>query len=303
MDVKRFPYLVVIIGITAASFAAIFIKIADDAPALVIAAYRLIIATLIMTPFSLKPGIKALRHYSARDIRLNIYSGIALALHFAAWIGSLKYTTVARSVILVATNPFFVSILGRIFLKERMKFTTIMGIIISIAGITLMRVWDTGIESGNIVGDLLALAGAFFAAVYFLFGRHLRQTVSTTAYAYITYTISAVVLIVFVVIAGHSWTGYLPLSYLMFVLLAVVPQIIGHTAFNFALKYLPAVSVAIVILGEPVGASLLAWGILGEAVGPATVIGGGIVLLGVFVAIYSQEKARQSGINAKQFEM
>ena len=123
-----------------------------------------------------------------------------------------------------------------------------------------------------------------------MFGRHLRQSVSLGAYSYLTYAIAALVLLGITLATGHSWGGYAPVTYLMFVLLAVIPQCIGHTSFNYALKYLPTVSVAIVILAEPVGAALLAWLILDEAVSIATFIGGVVILGGVFLTVYGSEK-------------
>jgi drug/metabolite transporter (DMT)-like permease len=301
------PYVIMTIGIIAVSFAAIFIRIADDAPAIVIAAYRLILATVVMTPFSLRRAVAERVHYSRRTILLNILSGAALALHFVCWIASLKYTSVARSVLLVATNPFFVAIMGRIVLKEKIKTAAMVGMVLALAGIFLMSalnggVTEGGITDGRFTGDILALAGAFFAAVYMLFGRHIRQTVSTTAYAYMTYGVAAAVLVVVMILTGASWTGYASQTYLMFLLLALVPQIIGHTSFNYALKFLPAVSVSIVILGEPVGAAFLAWIFLGEGVSLGTFIGGAIILSGVFLTVYSQNPNQKHDKNTIQNE-
>lgn len=297
---KPLPYLIMTVGIIAVSFAAVFIRIADDAPAIVIAAYRLILATVVMTPFSIRRAVAERTHYSRRTILLNVTSGVALALHFACWIASLKYTSVARSVLLVATNPFFVAIIGRIVLKEKIKTAAAIGMVLALAGIFLMSALDGGITEGRFTGDILALAGAFFAAVYMLFGRHIRQTVSTTAYAYVTYGIASAVLVLVMILTGQSWSGYAPQTYFMFLLLAIVPQIIGHTSFNYALKFLPAVSVAIVILGEPVGAAFLAWIFLGEGVSIGTFIGGAVILAGVFLTVYSQSTADNSAQNTIQ---
>ncbi len=284
-------YLIITIGIIAASFAAIFIKIADDAPALVIAAYRLVLASIIMTPYAYKRVRKQFHQYTSTSIKWNIFSGVCLALHFATWIASLKYTTVARSVILVATNPLWVSLLSWIFLKEKVKPLVLGGILLSIAGTIIMSTGVHALESASLTGDLLALAGAFFAAIYFITGRNLRQTLSATVYSYITYSIAAVILAAGVLIAGFPLTGYSATTYSMFLLLAIVPQIIGHTSFNYALKFVPAVIVAIAILGEPIISSLLAWFMLGETVSVRTIYGGILVLFGVFLAVYRQEKS------------
>ncbi|MCF7804935.1 MAG: DMT family transporter [Candidatus Marinimicrobia bacterium] len=283
-------YLIIGIGIIAASFAAIFIKIADDAPALIIAAYRLALATLIMTPYAASRLKKQAGRFTRSSLKWNILSGVFLALHFATWIASLKFTSVARSVILVSTNPLFVSVLGWVFLKEKVKPLVVIGIIVSFAGIVIMSLGElTGVQA-SFTGDALALSGAFFAAIYLLTGRNVRQTISATTYSYIAYGIAAIVLVGMSLTAGLPWTGYSLTTWSMFLLLAIVPQIIGHTSFNYALRYVPAVIVALAILGEPIMSSTLAWFILGEQVHVNTFYGGVLVLIGVFLAVYRQEQ-------------
>jgi len=283
-------YLLILVGIIAASFAAIFIKIASDAPALIIAAYRLVIATAIMSPYAVRRIRHQRRRYSRTLLLWNILSGIALALHFATWIASLKYTSVARSVILVAMNPLFVAILGWLFLKEKLTVPVISGIVISIAGTVVMSLQGSMPEQVGFTGDALALSGAFFAAIYFLIGRHIRQSVSTAVYSYATYGIAAIVLVLIALFAGLSWTGYEPTTYLMFLLLALIPQIIGHTSLNYALRDVATVIVAIAILGEPIAASVLARILLNEPILIQTVYGGILILIGVFITVYFQEK-------------
>lgn len=283
-------YLIILLGIVAASFAAIFIRIADEAPALIIAAYRLGIASLIMTPYAAQRVHRQWQNYSQSTLRWNLLSGVFLAFHFATWIASLKYTSVASSVVLVTTNPLWVSILGWLFLKEKPRIMVWLGILLSLIG-TLIMAWGGLMQSeSNFLGNMLALAGAFFASLYFLTGRHLRQSISATVYSYITYSTAAVILVLIALVTGLPWTGYSPTTYTMFLLLAIVPQIIGHTSFNYALRYVPAVIVAVAILGEPIGASTLAWLLLGEPVTLPTIIGGVCILLGVFLAVYTREK-------------
>lgn len=283
-------YLVIIVGILAVSFAAIFIRIADEAPALIIAAYRLSIATVLMSPYAIRRVRRQWHNYTKSTFRWNILSGVFLAFHFATWIASLKYTSVASSVVLVTTNPLWVSILGWLFLKEKPRKLVLVGILLSLTGTVIMS-WGGLVQSkSHFLGDMLALAGAFFASLYFLTGRQLRQTISATVYSYVTYGIAAILLVIMALIGGFQWTGYSLTTYSMFLLLAVVPQIIGHTSFNYALRYVPAVIVAIAILGEPIGSSTLAWLLLGEPITIATVIGGIFILIGVFLAVYTREK-------------
>jgi len=283
-------YLVIIVGILAVSFAAIFIRIADEAPALIIAAYRLGIATVIMSPYAIRRVKRQWSNYTPSTFRWNLLSGVFLAFHFATWIASLKYTSVASSVVLVTTNPLWVSILGWIFLKEKPRSLVLVGIFLSLFGTVIMSWGNFAQSETHFLGDMLALAGAFFASLYFLTGRQLRQTISATVYSYVTYSIAAVLLVIMALIGGFQWTGYSLTTYSMFLLLAVVPQIIGHTSFNYALRYVPAVIVAIAILGEPIGSSTLAWILLDEPITKSTVLGGIFILLGVFLAVYTRER-------------
>lgn len=284
-------YIIIGIGIIATSFAAIFIRIADEAPALIIAAYRLLLASLIMSPYAVTKIRKQAHRFTKSTLKWNILSGLFLAIHFATWIASLKYTSVARSVILVSTNPLFVSVLGWIFLKEKLKPLVGLGIVFSITGTIIMSLGELEGARASFTGDILALTGAFFAAIYFLTGRNLRQTISTTVYSYVAYGVAAVILVGVALAAGLPWTGYSLTTYSMFLLLAIVPQIIGHTSFNYALRFVPAVIVAIAILGEPIGASTLAWILLEEPIHINTIYGGMLVLIGVFLAVYNQEKS------------
>jgi len=285
-------YIVIGIGLIAVSFAAIFIRLAGEAPSMIIASYRIVLAVLIMSPYAYRKTRQQWSNYTPNTLKWNIISGVALAFHFATWIASLKYTSVASSVVLVTTNPLFVALFGWLFLDEKPRKLVLLGIAVSIAGTVVMTVGNYSPGESRLLGDMLALAGALFASIYLLTGRSLRQTISATSYSYIAYGTAAVVLVLITLIAGFPWTGYSTTTYSMFVLLAVVPQIIGHTSFNYALKYMPAAIVAIVILGEPIGASFLAWVLLGEPVHQSTFFGGGLILLGVFLAVYTQEQKR-----------
>ncbi len=283
-------YVVISIGVIAVSFAAIFIKLAGEAPALIIAAYRLVLATVLMSPFVLRRVKRRARDYTKQTLFWNILSGVFLALHFATWIASLQYTSVARSVLLVTTSPVFVALLGWLFLKEKLKGPVVAGIVLCVVGTGVMAGGKNLMAGAGIRGDMLALAGAFFAALYLLIGRYLRQTITTTTYSYITYGIAAVVLAGTTLLLGLPWDGYSSTTYLMFLLLAIIPQIIGHTSFNYALRYVPAFIVAIVVLGEPILASSLAAWLLNEPLLHRTITGGVIILTGVFLTVYVQEK-------------
>ena len=270
------------IGVLAVSTASIFIKLCD-APALIIATYRMAFASLVLLPYALYK--RTGRTWGRKEIGWLILSGFFLSLHFAFWIASLKYTSVASSVVLVSTHPIFVGIGSRLFLKERMGFYLIFGIILSVLGSALISYGDMSLSEKALMGDGLALLGAIAASGYFLVGRKMRKSQDLFSYILPVYSTAALALIVFSLAFHESFFGYTRSTYLYLLLLALVPQLIGHTTFNWALKYLPASMVAITILGEPVGSVILAYFILGEGLTSWKVVGGVLILAGILIAL------------------
>ncbi len=303
MSEKRFfPVLVLTIGILAVSTASIFIRYAQrDAPSLVIAAYRLSIAGVILAFPMLFRHRETLRALSRRELGLALASGAFLAVHFATWISSLAYTTVASSVVLVTTTPLWVGLLSPLVLGESLTMPIIAGMVATLVGGTLIGVgdacaglvchWGAAFAGGALWGDFLALAGAWAAAGYFLIGRRLRAKTPLLVYIGLTYGMAAVVLDVLVAFSGQPVVGYRPQTYLWFLLLALVPQLIGHTSFNWALRYLSAAFVAITLLGEPVGSTALAYVFLQEVPSSLTLIGAILILGGIAVASLNEKKA------------
>ena len=274
--------LLIPIGILAVSTASIFIKLCD-APALIIATYRMVFASLILLPYALYK--RTGKPWGRKETGWLLLSGFFLSLHFAFWIASLKYTSVASSVVLVTTHPIFVGIGARLFLKERMGFYLIFGIILSVLGTALISYGDMSLSEKALMGDGLALLGALTASGYFLVGRKMRKSQDLFSYILPVYSTAALALIVFSLAFQESFFGYSPSTYFYLILLALVPQLIGHTTFNWALKYLPASMVAITILGEPVGSTILAYLILGEGLTPFKMIGGILILAGILIAL------------------
>jgi drug/metabolite transporter (DMT)-like permease len=270
------------IGVLAVSTASIFIKLCD-APALIIATYRMVFASLILLPYALHK--KAGRSWGRKEIGWLILSGLFLSLHFAFWIASLKYTSVASSVVLVSTHPIFVGIGSRLFLRERMGFYLILGIILSVLGGAFISYGDTSLSEKALMGDGLALLGAIAASGYFLVGRKMRKSQDLFSYILPVYSTAALALIVFSLAFQEAFWGYSPSTYVYLLLLALIPQLIGHTTFNWALKYLPASMVAITVLGEPVGSTVLAYFILGEGLTSWKVLGGMLILAGILIAL------------------
>ncbi len=275
--------LLLLVGISAASTASIFIKLCD-APALIISAYRMVFASLVLVPFAWRR--KVWKDWRSSEIGWLVLSGVFLSLHFAFWISSLKYTSVASSVVLVSTHPIFVGIGSWILLKERPGVKLILGICLSILGSVLISFGDRSVSEGALIGDGLALLGAMTVSGYFLVGRKLRKGQNLLAYIFPVYSTAGAVLVLLALLFQDPFFGYRSSNYLLFFLLALIPQLIGHTTFNWALKYIPASLVAITILGEPVGSTILAFLILGEGLTLWKTLGGISIFLGILVALW-----------------
>ena len=279
--------LLLVIGVVAVSFAAIFIRIAD-APALSTAFYRNAMAAALFLPLAVARRAEV-RSLSSRQFAIAFLSGALLALHFATWIASLSFTTVAASVVLVTTSPIFVAAASRALFGERVGSTTLIGILIGLVGAGIVSGGDFGISTRAAAGDLLALAGAITAAGYLLAGRRLRGEMSLFAYVGVVYTTCAVLLLPAAAF-GARLTGFSGETWAMFLLLAVIPQALGHTVFNYLLKEMDATFVAISIMGEPVGSTLLALAFFGEVPPWTAVFGGVLILVGIYVAVTRQPK-------------
>jgi len=296
------PSLAIPIGILAVSTASIFIRYAqgDGVSSLVIAAWRLSLASLTLAPVALLLYRSELRTLDRRGLTLALFSGVFLAIHFATWITSLEYTTVASSVVLVSTSPLWVAILAPLTIREPVGRTVLIGMGLALIGGTIVGLSDScslmGLTSLQcpplsefvggeaFLGDLLALVGAFAAAGYLLIGRSLRERMSLIPYIFVVYSMAAIVLVIVMLVAGKSPFGYEPQTYVWFLLLALVPQLLGHSTFNWALRYLPAAFVSITLLGEPIGSAILAYFILDEVPTALMVFGAILILVGIYVA-------------------
>ena len=287
--------IVLICGIFAVSTASILIRFALDAgvPALVVAAYRLTFATLILTPIILRGHSAELRRLSRRDWLWTSLSGMFLALHFATWISSLDYTTVTSSVVLVTTGPIWVALASWLIFREKLTAPIVIGLIVAVCGGMLVGLSDSaalGLSRTQLWGDFLALAGAWFVAGYLLIGRQLRHRMSLLTYIYLVYGMAALMLIALALLAGASFTQLPngePYSISVFVwllLLAILPQLVGHSSYNYALRFLPTTYVAIVALAEPIGATLLALVVLHEVPPALTITGAIVILIGIGIA-------------------
>lgn len=279
------PHLGMVVGITAASTASLFIRLAQsEASSLAVAAWRLTLASLILAPIALTTRRTELRGLSRREWLLAVGSGLLLAAHFATWISSLALTSVSASAVLVSVYPLFVGILSHLFLGERLSRRVALGLVVATAGSATIGLGDAGAGRHQLAGDLLALLGAATAAGYFLIGRRLRGRLSLLGYVFPVYGTAAVALMALSLLASVPLTGYPSTTWLWLLLLALVPQIVGHSSLNWALGHLSATYVTLAALGEPIGSSLLAWVVLDEPVTVPTAIGGALILAGIVIA-------------------
>lgn len=283
-------------AIVAVSTASLFVRFAQDgAPSLAIAAGRLAIATLVLAPFALARHRAALRALTARDTALSAAAGVLLALHFATWIASLERTSVVSSVVLVTTSPLWVALLAPALLRERLSGATLAGIGVAMAGALVIGAADArggGSRPHALGGDLLALAGAWAMAGYLLVGRRLRAKLDLVPYTFVVYGAAALLLVAAALAAGQRPAHVTPASWGWIALLALVPQLLGHSTFNWALRHLPAALVSVALLGEPVGSALLAWGFLRETPTVAVAAGGALILAGLLLASRGSTRAR-----------
>ena len=278
-------FLLLPLGIIAVSTASIFIKLCD-APALIIAAYRVVLASLMLMPFA---GYRRVwRNWGREEMGWLLFSGILLSLHFVSWIASLKFTSVASSVVLVSTHPIFVGLGAWLFLKERLGLNLILGIVLTVMGSGLISYGDTAVSKDALLGDGLALLGAVTGSGYLLVGRKMRKGQDLLSYVFPVYSTAGAAVMIFCLIFREPFFGYSSSTYLYFFLLALIPQLIGHTTFNWALRYLPASLVAISILGEPIGSTILAYVFLCEGLTLHKIIGGMFIFAGILIAVTKQ---------------
>lgn len=278
-------YAKVAVGVVAVSSGAVLVRLATGASPLAVAAWRLVLASAILVPIALAHG--TLRALKRKDLALGVLSGVALAIHFVLWISSLSNTSVASSVLFVSTHPVFVGVGSALFLGERVSRSLVVGIAVALTGGILVGFGD--LRLGAWTGDLLALGGGLFAAVYFLIGRRLRSHVSLVDYTAITYGTAAILTLAACLVFRIRLVGFAPPTYLWLALLALGPQLIGHTTFNWALRHLPATKVSVLILGEPVGAAVLAYLVFGETLTWLGALGAAILLAGITISLRGKE--------------
>jgi len=283
------PYCALLSGVLAVSTGAVFARLAD-APPLIIAAYRLGIAVLLLAPLALWKFRKEIGSLSKSEWGFTLLAGFFLALHFAFWISSLAFTSVASSVVLVNTNPLWVALFTPVITAERLRPAAWVSIVMSVTGAVLIGAGD--FESGGkaLRGDFLALAGGICMAVYLLLGKKLRGRLSLIGYVFVCYAAAAACLWLAVLLLRIPFTGFGSGTWALFGAMAFISQLVGHTSYNWALKWLSTSLVAVSLLGEPIGSTILAYLLLGETPGGVKLGGGVLILAGIYIAAVNEKK-------------
>jgi drug/metabolite transporter (DMT)-like permease len=306
------PLLGLFFGILAVSSASVLIRFAQQgAPSLAVATYRLTLATILLAPLALSRHKDEIRKLSLRKWLALALSGLFLAFHFATWITSLEYTSIASSVVLVTTAPLWVSVFSPLILREKLPPAILGGLAVALTGGMIVGIsqactvssagltcppFATFIGGRAFGGNLLALAGAFLSGAYLMVGRKVRAEMSLVPYVFLVYGFASIFLLVMSGVTATPLFGFSPQTYLWFVLLALVPQLLGHTSFNWALRYLSAAYVSIALLGEPVGTVILAFLLLKESPTVLELAGGVLILTGIYLASLAESR-RAAQIN------
>jgi drug/metabolite transporter (DMT)-like permease len=291
------PRAALFLGILAVSSGSIFVRFAQaDAPSMAIAAYRMVLAAIVLLPFA---WLRYRREWSVlkgRDWFWISGAGILLAAHFATWITSLEYTSVASSVVLVSTSPLWVALIAWIAWREPVSPSVAGGLALALGGSVLISFAEarSAISPRPLLGNVLATAGALTVSGYWLIGRRMRRSLSLIPYVTLVYGFAALVLLAIALLSGQALSGFKSTTYGWFLLLALLPQLLGHSSFNWALGQLPATYIAVATLGEPLGAAILAMILLGEIPSLLKVLAAALILSGILMALRRPPREAQS---------
>ena len=285
---SRLPYFALLVGMFAISTSAILIRHSNSEP-LIIGTYRQAFATIIFLPFLLKDKGEELFSHSYRIIFEMSLTGILLGAHFTFFITSVKETSVAASVLLATCHVVYVAILGWIFFREKLSKKAISGTIIALFGIIILFGGDLLDNPGNFKGNIFAFISGILAGLYYFNGRKLRKIISLPTYAFVVYFFSFLTMYLMVLFQNLDYTN-VPMSEIqLFLLMALIPTLLGHTMQNWALGYLPAYIVSISLLAEPIGSGILAWLFFQEIPSLGVIFGGLIVISGLYVVIKDED--------------
>ncbi|GIO24334.1 DMT family transporter [Oceanobacillus sp. J11TS1] len=296
------PKAAVVIGVFSLSTSAIFARLATEASASIIANYRLLFAVLLLLPFVLFHYKHEFKRITAKNWWLSILAGSFLALFFILWFESLNHTAVTSSVVLVSLQPLF-AFVGTYFLfGERFSSGAIISMLIVFLGCFIIGFGDFRLAGDALYGDFLALLGAIAVTIYFLAGQPVRKKVSLITHTFIVYGVSVIILTLFNLIRQENFFSYPANHWWIFIGLAIIPTFLGHSLFNWSLKWLSTSTISMAIVLEPVGAGFLAFLILNEAPTWTQLLGGAITIFGLLLFILSTSRKHKVTISTKNYK-
>ncbi|MDM5228740.1 DMT family transporter [Cytobacillus sp. NJ13] len=297
-DKKINPYVALAIGVISVSTSAILVKV-SSAPSGVIAFYRLLFSVLFMLPVFLIKYVPELRLITRRDWIYSIIAGVFLAFHFILWFESLNYTSVASSTVLVTLQPLFAFAGTYFFFKEKFTWKAILSGFLAIAGSVIISWGDFQISGTALFGDILAIIACALVTAYLMFGQTVRKRLSLVTYTFVVYSISTITLLFYVLIVEEPLLPYGTGDWVYFILLALVPTLLGHTLFNWSIKWLSTSTISMAILFEPVGAAVLAYYLLHESILWTQILGGTIVIGGITLFLLDERRIRMKELKKK----
>lgn len=286
------PYIPIMIGVISVALSAIFVKL-TTADAGVVAFYRMLFSILLMLPIFLLKYRREVFLLGKKDWIFSAIAGVFLAFHFILWFESLNYTSVASSTVLVTLQPIFAFVGTYFFFKERLSLKIILSAVIAIVGSVIISWGDFKLSGTAFFGDMLALAACALITIYLLFGQDVRKRLSLITYTFIVYSISTITLFFYVLLKNESFGPYPESDWFWFVMLALIPNLLGHTLFNWSLKWVSTNVISIAILFEPVGASILAFYVFHENLTTSQITGGLIVIAGILLFVVDENKVKE----------
>ncbi|CAM4438058.1 DMT family transporter [Paenibacillus tarimensis] len=295
-DLPVHPYLLLTVSILAVAVSSIMIKSSATPPS-VAGMYRLFITVCILLPFVPWTSIRTLS-LSLKEWIIVLSAGAALGLHFLFWMESLSYTSVASSLVILTLQPFFVMVGAYFLFKERITVRITLCMLTAIAGSVVIAWGDIGVSRQALIGDGLSLLGTIAISLYLLAGQRVSRRIPANLYSVIVFAVGGTVMLIYSAVRHYPLIGYAPSDWVYFVLLAVIPTVFGHFIFNLLLRSIGATAVSVGVIGEPVLATILAYFILGEALGGSQLTGGVLTLLGMGTYFWLKASRKSHSLRA-----
>ena len=283
--------LAVLLGVAGVSLSAVLVRW-STAPSLILVLYRVGMAAALLAPYTLLRHREELRALARREVLLCLASGAFLGLHFAAYFESLRWTSIASSVVLVDTEVLFVALGTVLVLRQRLSGRAWLAVTLAFGGSVVIAMADTAVGPDAVRGDIIALSGALCMAVYTMIGAVCRKNISTTVYTFLVYCSAALTVLVIALFSGLPLAGYGAENVLTAFGMAVFCTLLGHSVFSWGLKYLPPAFISTAKLLEPVFASVWGLALFGERPGVLTLLGGAVIIAGV--ALYGRAAGRET---------